>query len=143
MATQAAFHQRRIGRERLPPVRDRADERFPVCAAQPRPGLSGARGDRWQRRGCDRGSQDREQAGQLGGELVQVGLHGAQLPATSEGEREVQAPGMCCFEAGEDGADVLCVAAELGEGQRRLQREGAVEVEPPARVPLQNSTYRL
>ena len=67
-------------------------------------------------------------------QLVQVGLHRPELGTAPEAEREVQASRMVCLQALEDGADGWRALAELGEGKRLIERERAVEVEPPARL---------
>lgn len=59
----------------------------------------------------------REAGDELGGELVEVGLHRPQLPIAPPEEREVRASAMCRLQMPEDLADVVVAVGELGDGQ--------------------------
>jgi len=129
MPTQTPLDNSGVGREGLPGTSGCADLRGPVVRAeQDRPGLR----LRWPGRGFQGLGEFGEDADELGGQLVEVVLHRAELAAGPPEEREVQASLVSAFELAEDGADLFLPPGELGAGERLRELERAVQVQPPA-----------
>jgi hypothetical protein len=132
MALEPAFDKGRINREWLPLARQGADFSFPVLRAKRR-GRSG-----WGLRGrrCLPGGRGerREELDELRWQLIQVGLLRPRFGAAVEAEREVETSGMAGSQRVKDSADAWRPLTDVSKGYRPIQRERAVQVEPPARL---------